>query len=81
MAVRMLVKCGAVMRRNGAIVAENHCIGHIEMGMSQRTIIRRNDLLIDSKLYEKLSMIVELSMKLTFATRIMSLLLSAIQER
>ena len=77
MAVRMLVKCGAVMRRNGAIVAENHCIGHIEMGMSQRTIIRRNDLLIDSKLYEKLSMIVELSIKL----RNMKLLLSAIQER
>ena len=40
-----------------------------------------NDLFIDSKLYEKLSMIVEISMKLTFATRNMNLLLSAIQDR
>ena len=39
-----------------------------------------NDLLIDSKLHEKLSMIVEISMKLNFATRNMNLLLSA-QDR
>ena len=63
-----------------AIVAVNHCIGYIEMGRVATHNSAENDFSIDSKLYEILSMIVELSMKLTFATSNMNLLLSAIQE-
>ena len=64
-----------------AIVEVKYCSGHVEMGRVATHIRTENDLLIDSKLYKKLSMILEISMRLTFATRNMNLLLSAIQER
>ena len=49
----------------------------VEMGRVATHNSTENDLLLDSKLYEKLSMIVELSIKL----RNMKLLLSDIQDR
>jgi len=73
MAARMLSQMWSSDEKKCAIVAVNHCVGHIEIGRVATHNSAKNDLLIDSKLYENLSMIVELSMKLTIATRNMNL--------
>mmetsp|Transcript_1498 Transcript_1498/g.2043 ORF Transcript_1498/g.2043 Transcript_1498/m.2043 type:complete len:90 (-) Transcript_1498:295-564(-) len=78
---RMLSQMWSSGEKKCAIVAVNRCIGHMKMGRVATHNSAKNDLLIDSKLHEILSMIVELSMKLTFATSNMNFLLSAIQER
>ena len=80
-AARMLSQMWGSDEKKCAIVPVNHGSGHIEMGQVATHNSAENDLLIDSKLHEKLSMIVEISMKLTFATRNINLLLSAIQDR
>jgi len=73
MAARMLSQMWSSDEKKCAIVAVDHCIGHIVMGRVATHNSAENDLLIDNKLYENLSMIVDLSMKLTFATRNMNL--------
>ena len=70
---RMLSQMWSSDEKKCAIVAVNHCIGHIAMGRVAAHNSAENDLSIDSKSYENLSMIVELSMKLTFANSNMNL--------